>query len=128
MRPKSRYFNKLTKEMCTSDFCVTSDGRVIDTYNINSPEDMGNVAILMQSTTILDNSKKNKEIYQDDIVKRTSLILGGQDVVGVVKMLEGQWVVDNGNNAIPLWTECDENIVLGNIWENPELLEEKNEL
>lgn len=31
-------------------------------------------------------------------------------------------VIGTGNEAIPLWTECDENIVLGNIWENPEML------
>ncbi|NLD08915.1 MAG: hypothetical protein GX667_04905, partial [Xanthomonadaceae bacterium] len=33
--------------------------------------------------------------------------------------------IDLGNDAIKLWTESDQNEVVGNIHENPELLENK---
>lgn len=79
--------------------------------------------ILMQSTGLFDSQLKPVEIYKDDIVKRTSLIPGGSDLIGLVKMLEGCWVIDDGKQAVPLWTEVDENIVLGNIHENLEWVE-----
>lgn len=82
-------------------------------------------AVLMQSTGLFDSRSEPVEIYKDDIVKRTSLIPGGSDMIGVVKMLEGCWVIDDGKQAVPLWTEVDENIVLGNIHEHPELVEMK---
>lgn len=84
--------------------------------------------ILMQSTGLFDSQLKPVEIYKDDIVKRTSLIPGGSDLIGLVKMLEGCWVIDDGKQAVPLWTEVDENIVLGNIHENLEWVEGRDEM
>lgn len=43
--------------------------------------------------------------------------------VGVVKVLEGSWVIDTGSVAVRLWSEIDESEVLGNIYENLEFLE-----
>lgn len=78
---------------------------------------------LMQSTSIEDSF--GKEIYEGDVVKRASLMPGGSDMVGVVKMLEGCWVIDDGKQAVSLWTEVDENIVTGNIHEHSRLMEGK---
>ena len=88
---------------------------------------------LMQSTGLID--KNDKEIFEGDIVRTTRFLgradkIGGfyeyeKDYLGVVKVLEGSWVIDTGSDAVNLWSEIDENEVLGNIYENLELLEDK---
>ena len=89
-------------------------------------------AILMQSTGLVD--KNDKEIFEDDIVKTTRFFCradesGGfyeyeKELIGIVKQLEGAWVIDTEKGAIYLWSDIDENEVLGNIWDNLELLED----
>lgn len=45
-------------------------------------------------------------------------------LIGVVEFLEGMWVVNNRvDKMIPLWSETNEIQILGNIHDNPELLE-----
>lgn len=88
---------------------------------------------IMQSTGLVD--KDGKEIFEGDIVRTTRFLgradeIGGfyeyeKDYVGVVEVLEGSWVIDTGSVAVRLWSEIDESEVLGNIYENPELLEDK---
>ncbi|HES9641427.1 YopX family protein [Streptococcus pneumoniae] len=100
------------------------DDRDIYCYNPDEIE-------LMQSTGLKD--KNGKEIFEGDIVRTTRFLgradeIGGfyeyeKDYVGVVKVLEGSWVIDTGSVAVRLWSEIDESEVLGNIYENPELLE-----
>ncbi|VPG55055.1 YopX protein [Streptococcus pneumoniae] len=86
---------------------------------------------IMQSTGLKD--KNGKEIFEGDIVRTTRFLgradeIGGfyeyeKDYVGVVKVLEGSWVIDTGSVAVRLWSEIDESEVLGNIYENLEFLE-----
>ncbi|HGS3207389.1 TPA: YopX family protein [Streptococcus pneumoniae] len=88
---------------------------------------------IMQSTGLEDEN--GKEIFEGDIVRATRFLgradkIGGfyeyeKDYVGVVKVLEGSWAIDTGSDAVYLWSEIDENEVLGNIYEHPELLEIK---
>jgi uncharacterized phage protein (TIGR01671 family) len=76
-----------------------------------------------------------QEIFEGDIVRTTRFLgradeIGGfyeyeKDYLGVVKVLEGSWVIDTGSDAVNLWSEIDENEVLGNIYESLELLEDK---
>ena len=88
--------------------------------------------ILMQFTGLVD--KNGKEIFESDIVK-TTIFFGRADesggfyeyekeLIGIVKQLEGAWVIDTEKGAVYLWSDINENEVLGNIWENPKLLEE----
>ncbi len=86
---------------------------------------------LMQSTGLKD--KNGKEIFEGDIVRTTRFLgradeIGGfyeydKEFIGIVKQLEGSWVIDTGSDAVCLWTEIEENEIIGNVYENPELLE-----
>lgn len=111
----------------------------IDTEGVRLYDDFGEYwrdfrdIKLMQSTGLTD--KNGKEIFDGDIVRTTRFLgradeIGGfyeyeKDYVGVVKVLEGSWVIDTGIVAVRLWSEIDESEVLGNIYENPELLEDE---
>ena len=90
---------------------------------------------IMHFTDILDNSEPRKEIFEGDIVKTTRFFgradeVGGfyeydKEIIGVVKQLEGAWVIDTGSEAVNLWTEIEENEVIGNVYEQPEYLKKK---
>ncbi|CKS76290.1 yopX family protein [Streptococcus pneumoniae GA05578] len=83
---------------------------------------------LMQSTGLKD--KNGKEIFEGDIVRTTRFLgradeIGGfyeydKEFIGIVKQLEGSWVIDTGSDAVCLWTEIEENEIIGNIYENKE--------
>ena len=80
---------------------------------------------IMQYTGI--DSEDELEIFEGDIVKQEETLFGVVDTdlefTGVVKMLEGCWVIDNGKDSVYLWSETACNQIIGNIYENPELLE-----
>ena len=82
-------------------------------------------AILMQSTGLKD--KNSKEIFEGDIVRqvRTQPITENETITGVVIMIEGAWLIMNDCEQLAsyLWSETDENEIIGNVYENTELLE-----
>lgn len=76
---------------------------------------------VMQYTGIKDIN--NKEIYEGDIVEIYPMDLFENTVFkGEVKFSDGSWIVDNEKDCKYLFTETDENKVIGNIYENEELL------
>lgn len=82
---------------------------------------------IMQSTGLKD--KDGKEIFEGDIVRqvRTQPITENETITGVVTMIEGAWLIMNDCEQLAsyLWSETDENEIIGNVYENPELLEDK---
>lgn len=86
-------------------------------------------ATIMQSTGILD--KNSREIFEGDVVRqvRTQPTTENETITGVVTMIEGAWLIMNDNEqlASDLWSETDENEIIGNIYENKDILEGINE-
>lgn len=138
MIPKFRVWMKSLKWMCDVTN-ISFDSKFVDICQQGDTERYTEMSVefdeitLMQSTGLHD--KNGKEIFEGDIVRTTRFFgradeIGGfyeyeKDYVGVVKVLEGSWVIDTGIVAVRLWSEIDESEVLGNIYENPELLEDK---
>ncbi|WP_240523100.1 YopX family protein [Bacillus pseudomycoides] len=78
---------------------------------------------LMQYTGFKDEN--GTEIFEKDIVHTVGVIPGVEiDDVGIVKFIDGSWMVENldGNDGWELFQEGAEVEVLGNVFENPELL------
>ena len=82
---------------------------------------------LMRSTGLQD--KNCQEIFEGDLVRqvRTQPTTENETITGVVTMIEGTWLIMNDNEqlASKLWSETDENEIIGNIYENKDILEDK---
>ncbi|WP_018166019.1 YopX family protein, partial [Streptococcus minor] len=82
-------------------------------------------AALMQSTGLFDVN--GKEIFEGDVVRVTcEHPIDFPDCQGVVRMLEGRYMVcdDKTERGSELFSEIFSNEIIGNIYENPEFLEE----
>jgi uncharacterized phage protein (TIGR01671 family) len=100
---KFRVWDALRKDMHHYDLSKISNG----SYNINPDH-------IMQFTGLHDRT--GKEIYEGDIVSYYELN------PYVILYQDGLYLLENkelGNVYFPLWGECE---VIGNIFENPDLL------
>lgn len=67
-------------------------------------------------------SETFEEIFDGDIVKMGYFEDGDfKTITGRVQFLEGQWVINNGEKAVSLWSEVESAEVLGNIYDNKDL-------
>ena len=134
MIPKFRAWHKSMQRM-SEVFAISFERQKVKIRHLRGTTHMTvpfNDVKLMQSTGLFD--KNDKEIFEDDIVKTTRFFCradesGGfyeyeKELIGIVKQLEGTWVIDTEKGAVYLWSDIDENEVLGNIWDNLELLED----
>ena len=124
MIPKFRAWDKLNNEMYVVEQINFNRGEFESIgYGITSLRGADEVK-LMQSTGLKD--KNGKEVFVGDIVKCTR---GCSNEVYLEKEYGGTFI--GGMPAVYLkgllsgyaWTEAEE--IIGNIYENPELLEDK---
>ncbi|MCL4890669.1 YopX family protein [Streptococcus gallolyticus] len=113
--PKFRVYDKVECMMITtSDYEDLSDLFCI----LKNDTDTGYISELMQSTGLFDEN--GKEIFNGDIV----LIYG--EKISKVFYSQGSFCVDILNGGTPLHGFSPKQLeVIGNVWENPELLEEE---
>ena len=68
------------------------------------------------------------EIYEGDIVEKEFMEPWIEEkLIGTVEMIEGSWCVVNDKKKVAknLWSETDVNRVIGNVYENKNLLDVK---
>lgn len=123
------YFDITDKVKCLVDCChCDSTG-----YEIDDWEPLDNI---MEFTGLKD--KKDKEIYENDIVKCSSLGISEKPgiIIGVVKQIDGCFTVVFNKPVYDAISKCyrknlyvkcfvvnDDIEIIGNIYETPELLE-----
>lgn len=134
MTPKFRAWDSAKKEMFKDTFAITESGQVVvvEQEDVMSPPDyvfVDHLAI-MQSTGLKD--KNGQEIFEGDILEVTDEH-SWLEVVSY-SQLKAMFVTEEINREFkvpesPLYDLFDTNIfkfkVIGNIYENPELLEDK---
>lgn len=118
MIPKLRAWDKELKMMCDV-LKIDFGNRTLFyrhwLYGVSREIDLSEV-IVMQSTGLKDND--GIEFYKKDIVRNID-----SEELGVVEYDEGQFRVSYNGVSEQLW-EIDKDLqIIGNIYENPELLE-----
>lgn len=83
------------------------------------------LAVLMQSTGLFD--KNGVEIFEGDVVKLQYTITSDFELFEVRQFRGGMWRIDNRRRGSDLWLRNEDCEVIGNIYENPELLESVEE-
>ena len=124
MVPKFRAWDTTNKEIFKDTFAITESGQVVvvEQEFVTSTPDYIFVEhlVIMQSTGLKD--KNGKEIFEGDI-------LGTQDGLlnGVVEYRTDLGMLTNSliryNNFERLCNVASDREIIGNIYENPELLE-----
>ena len=87
------------------------------TYMV-SAEDL----VLMQSTGLVD--KNGKEIFEGDIVKMSKDVYSEPTYYEVVRHYGGAYRLESKQHGCELWLRHTDCKVVGNVYENRELLEE----
>lgn len=127
MRPKFRAWDGAKKEMFKDTFAITESGQVVvvEQEFVTSPPDYVFVdhLVIMQSTGLKD--KNGKEIFEGDILYGYA----GEDFWEIVEFdtEEGKWIRKDiwYNSKLGLSENNEFMEIVGNIYENPELLEVK---
>ena len=127
MIPKFRAYDGSLNRMYQTDEVMAGNGDIwiIDEDSVAGDWIVNNDINLMQSTGLFD--KNGQEIFEGDVVRqvRTQPTTENEIVVGIVTMIEGAWLIMNDSEQLAsyLWSETDTNEIIGNIYENPELME-----
>ena len=127
MIPRYRAWDSAKKEMFKDTFAITESGQVVvvEQESVASSPDYVFVdhLVIMQSTGLAD--KNGKEIFEGDIVKMSKDVYSESTYYEVVRHYGGAYRLDSKQHGCELWlrhTDCE---VVGNVYENRELLEDK---
>lgn len=137
MIPKFRVWDKRSNEMWKVSTLHIED-EYVDLFKkniyenpLNDPSAKFGDVILMQSTGLKD--KNGVEIFEGDIcIQRGEEPYSDENMTldddweytGIIKFQDfAYWLQDNEGFSKWLGTDCDEIEVIGNVWDNPELLE-----
>ena len=122
MIPKFRAWDSVKKEMFKDTFAITKSGQAVvveQKFVTGSPDYVFvDYLVIMQSTGLKD--KNGKEIFDGDVVKCNGLL-------GTIESFKAMWICSfvKYNNYQKVGFFAQEIEVVGNIYENPELLEDK---
>lgn len=121
MIPKFRAWNKRDKEIYLVDEINWDDGKFDYTGDGITFLRGADKVELMQSTGLRD--KNGKEIFEGDIIKMAKDVYSDPTYYEVIRHRGGAYRLESNQHGCELWlrhTICE---VIGNIYENPELLE-----
>lgn len=125
MIPKYRAWDSAKKEMFKDTFAITESGQVVvvEQESVASSPDYVFVdhLVIMQSTGLAD--KNGKEIFEGDIVKMSKDVYSESTYYEVVRHYGGAYRIESKQHGCELWlrhTDCE---VVGNVYENKELLD-----
>ena len=134
MTPKFRAWHKKEKSMYVVLNIYFDTGRtpIVTVSSSQSSDGLMELEVgvdceLMQSTGL--NDKNSKENFDGDVCSFKDD--HNEKHIGIIKQENGCWIVksivddEEGNHTSFLWETHDDRITIGNIYENPELLEVK---
>lgn len=136
MKPKFRFFGKVADgemRMVLAESIDFDNGLIYYSYHEYTVEGDEHVygdvigfedCVLMQFIGIFD--KNGNEIYEGDIVHAY-----GEDtyLIGVIEYFDNAYCIKNKNGIYnSLWTNAEQYEIIGNIWEDGELLEKFGEV
>lgn len=123
--PKFRaYDGGSLNRMYQPDEVMVGNGNIwiIDEDSVAGDWIVNNDIHLMQSTGLVD--KNGKEIFEGDVVKMTKDVYSEPTYYKIVRHRGGAYRLESKQHGCELWlrhTDCE---VVGNVYENQELLEE----
>lgn len=126
MKPKFRAWDKHEQKMFASDELIIWNNNVYanDSKKLSCNHLIGwtiDEEYLMQSTGLKD--KNGKEIFEGDIVKMAKDVYSEPTYYEIVRHRGGAYRLESKQHGCELWlrhTDCE---IVGNVYENPELLE-----
>ena len=126
MKPRYRAWMKSLKWMCDVTN-ISFDSKFVDICQQGDTERYTEMSVefdeitLMQSTGLHD--KNGKEIFEGDIVKMAKDVYSEPTYYEVVRHRGGAYRLESKQHGCELWlrhTDCE---VVGNVYENKELLD-----
>ena len=127
MIPRYRAWDTTNKEMFKDTFSITESGQVVvvEQEDVMCPPDYVFVdnLVIMQSTGMVD--RNGNIIFEGDIVKMSKDVYSEPTYYEVVRHRGGAYRLESKQHGCELWLRHNDCEVMGSVYENPELLEDK---